>query len=210
MTAGIKRAFDFVLAIAGLLVLSPVLFLIYILVLVFDGRPGIFVQTRVGRRGRLFSLYKFRTMRPDNRELLVTSRDDQRVTTLGQHLRRYKLDELPQLLNVLKGEMSFVGPRPEVPKFVELFKAEYETILTIRPGVTDLASIIFKDESALLNAGGRDSEREYIDKVLPIKIRHNLEYVKKHGFFTDLSLIIKTVAAMVRRSGSTENPSAGL
>jgi len=200
MAAGIKRAFDLSMSIAGLLVLSPILLLISLVVLVMDGRPVFFAQTRVGRRGRPFSLYKFRTMSLDHGGLLVTSGTDRRVTAIGRRLRRYKLDELPQLVNVLKGEMSFVGPRPEVPRFVDKFKDEYEIILTLKPGVTDRASILFKDESSLLKGGEADSEQEYIEKILPIKIRHNLDYVNNHGFFTDLGLIARTLAAMVRPS----------
>lgn len=200
MAAGIKRVFDLSLSIAGLIVLSPLLLLISLVVLVMDGRPVFFAQTRVGRRGRPFSLYKFRTMSLDRGGLLVTSGTDRRVTAIGRRLRRYKLDELPQLVNVLKGEMSFVGPRPEVRRFVDKFKDEYEIILTLKPGVTDRASILFKDESSLLKGEEANSEQEYIEKILPIKIRHNLDYVNNHGFFTDLGLIARTLAAMVRPS----------
>ena len=196
-----KRTFDFTVALTGLIALSPFLLITAFLVLAIDGRPIIFTQNRVGRGGRLFPLYKFRTMRNDNRELLITSEGDSRVTAIGHWLRRYKMDELPQLLNVLKGEMSLVGPRPEVPRFVDLFKEEYDQILTIRPGVTDPASIKFRNESAIMAIHGNNTEDVYLEKIMPVKLKYNLDYVRDHNFVGDILLIANTVAIMFRPSG---------
>lgn len=194
----LKRAFDIVFSIVGLLVLMPLFFAIATAILLADKPPIFFTQARVGRRGCEFFLYKFRTMRGPVAGPLLTSGGDPRITPLGRWLRRYKLDELPQLVNVLKGDMSFVGPRPEVLKFVKIFQRDYEKILTVRPGLTDAASIRFKDESTLLT--GENPEDLYIGKVLPAKIKYYLDYVEHRNLAMDINLIFQTLAAIWRPS----------
>jgi lipopolysaccharide/colanic/teichoic acid biosynthesis glycosyltransferase len=189
-----KRLFDVVIAFAGLLLLSP-LFAVVSLFIKLDSRgPVFFHQERIGRNFKPFRIYKFRTMTADTqrRGSLITVEGDTRVTRVGRFLRTSKIDELPQLLNVLKGEMSLVGPRPEVGAYVQLFEADYRRLLTIRPGITDPASIRYSSEETLLSTS-QNWEEEYIGKVLPEKIKLSLEYVDNHTVATDLSLIVKTV-----------------
>lgn len=190
----LKRALDIIIAVPALFILSLPLLMIAGAIVATDGRPAIFTQARVGRFGKPFTLYKFRTMHPDGRGLELTSRNDGRITAIGGWLRRRKLDELPQLFNILKGEMSFVGPRPEVPKYVAIYPREYERILTVRPGLTDAASIEFKNESLFLES--TDPERIYIEQILPRKLELNLEYVNDHSLGGDLRLIFRTLAAL--------------
>jgi lipopolysaccharide/colanic/teichoic acid biosynthesis glycosyltransferase len=192
-----KRTFDLVLTAVGLVVLSPVLALVAVLVGVGSGRPVLFRQTRVGRGFRRFRIVKFRTMVADAERLggPLSVGADPRITRVGSALRRLKLDELPQLFNVLAGDMSLVGPRPEVPEYVERFRAEYEEILSLRPGLTDLASLKYRDESALL-AGAADPAGEYVRVILPDKIRLGREYVRRASVMLDLSIILRTIGAV--------------
>jgi lipopolysaccharide/colanic/teichoic acid biosynthesis glycosyltransferase len=192
-----KRTFDLVLTTLGLVVLSPILVLVAVLVGVGSGRPVLFRQTRVGRGFRRFRIVKFRTMVADAERLggPLSVGSDPRITRVGSALRRLKLDELPQLFNVLAGDMSLVGPRPEVPEYVERFRAEYEEILSIRPGLTDLASLKYRDESALL-AGAADPAGEYVRVILPDKIRLGREYVHRASVMLDLSIILRTIGAV--------------
>lgn len=195
----LKRIFDFVASFLGLIVLSPLFLVIAILIKLDDGGSVFFRQTRVGQYGKLFKIYKFRTM-VENAEKLgaqVTKGDDPRITRVGKFLRKYKLDELPQLINVLKGEMSLVGPRPEVPKFVKLFEEDYKEILQVKPGITDYASLEFKDENELLK-GVENPEEVYIKEILPKKIKFYKKYLKEISFTTDLKLILKTIWGIVR------------
>jgi len=194
-----KRLFDVVGAAAGLVVLSPLLLLAAVAVRLESGGPVIFRQTRVGRGFRFFSIYKFRTMTPDapRNGPQITAGSDARITRVGRILRHTKLDELPQLVNILRGDMSFVGPRPEVPRYVELFRRDYEVLLTVRPGITDLASIAFRHEAALLGAAA-DAEEEYVRRVLPEKIRLAREYLRRRSLGFDLALILKTVWSLAR------------
>ena len=188
-----KRALDLVLASAGLLAAAPLLLGTAALILLLDGRPVLFRQVRVGRGFTLFSIYKFRTMRADGGgPALTRGSGDPRVTRLGRALRRTKIDELPQLLNVLRGDMSLVGPRPEVPRFVELFRADYEEILTVKPGITDFAAIRFRDEAAVLD-GFADPEQGYVSSVLPEKLRLYRQYIGSVGLSTDLKILCATV-----------------
>jgi lipopolysaccharide/colanic/teichoic acid biosynthesis glycosyltransferase len=192
-----KRTFDVVVAAAGLVLLSPLLAAVALLVGVDGGRPVLFRQTRVGRGFRHFRIIKFRTMVPGAERLggALSVGEDPRITRVGRALRRSKLDELPQLVNVLAGEMSLVGPRPELPQYVEQFRADYEEILTLRPGLTDLASLKYRDESTLL-AAAVDPAAEYMRVILPDKIRLGREYVRRASMRLDLSIILRTFGAV--------------
>jgi lipopolysaccharide/colanic/teichoic acid biosynthesis glycosyltransferase len=188
-----KRLFDILAAIMSLLLLSPVLPLVALLIKLDSRGPIFFAQERVGKGFRPFLIYKFRTMVQDapHQGGPITFGDDARITRVGWLLRKTKLDELPQVINVLNGEMSLVGPRPEVPQYVQLFRKDYEEILQVRPGITDLASLKYRDEAALL-AKSKNPEQEYVEHVLPDKIKLAKEYVKKSSFLFDLGLILKT------------------
>jgi lipopolysaccharide/colanic/teichoic acid biosynthesis glycosyltransferase len=190
----IKRSLDIGVAAIGLLVLLPIMLLVAVLIKC-DSRGAVFFkQKRIGKDFRAFLMYKFRTMR-ENSELsgpVITVGDDSRITRIGRFLRKTKLDELPQLINVLKGEMSLVGPRPELPRFVELFQREYAEILTVRPGITDLASLKYHDEAKLMDQFP-NPEEEYLRSILPDKIRLAREYIDRSSIVFDLSLILRTV-----------------
>lgn len=190
-----KRIFDFVLSLAGLIILSPFFIVISILIRK-DGKGSIFFkQKRVGKNSKEFLIYKFRTMVPDAERLgtQITIGKDNRITRVGAFLRKYKLDELPQLINVLVGEMSLVGPRPEVPRYVNMYSEEQRKVLLVRPGITDLASIRYKDENDLLGSV-EDPEQFYINTIMPDKLKLNLEYIEKSNIFLDLFIILKTIA----------------
>jgi lipopolysaccharide/colanic/teichoic acid biosynthesis glycosyltransferase len=195
-----KRAFDFIMASVGLILLSPLLLVVAVLVKLDSTGPALFRQKRVGRGFRLFEIYKFRTMveAAPQRSPQLTIGHDPRITWMGRILRATKVDELPQLLNVLKGDMSFVGPRPEVPQYVDLFRSDYEEILRIRPGITDLASLKYRDESEVL-AQFSDPEQAYREKILPDKIRLAKEYLHQASFLFDLRLIGKTLLRVAAR-----------
>ncbi len=193
-----KRLFDLFFVIPGLIVLSPSLLIIALIIKLKDGGNVLFKQVRVGKHGKHFEVLKFRTMVLDAEKLgnKVTTGDDPRITPIGRVLRKYKLDELPQLINVLKGEMSLVGPRPEVPEFVAFYPEETRNIvLSVPPGMTDKASIEFVNENDLLS-GSEDPLSDYKNKVLPIKQKYYVEYVKERSLWLDFSLIIKTVIAI--------------
>ena len=178
----------------GLLLLFPLFVLVTILVKLDSKGPVFFMHERVGKNFKLFKICKFRTMKV-NRENIgpqVTVGGDKRITKLGKYLRKYKIDELPQLINVLKMEMSFVGPRPEVKKYVDLYKTEYEELLKIRPGITDPASIKYSKEEAVL-ALSENWEEDYVKRILPAKIKLSASYVDNCNIFTDIKLILKTV-----------------
>lgn len=188
-----KRAFDFVSALLGLVIVSPLLAIIAIAVKTSSAGPVFFRQTRVGRNFRLFRIVKFRTMHEGMDGPLITARGDKRVTSVGRILRRTKFDELPQLWNVLIGDMSLVGPRPEIPEYVERFREDYEEILNVRPGITDPASIEFRREEILL-AQSDNPETKYLSVILPKKLAMAREYVKTRTFFGDMVLILRTIA----------------
>jgi lipopolysaccharide/colanic/teichoic acid biosynthesis glycosyltransferase len=189
-----KRLFDIVISSIGLVVLSPLFAVVSILIKLDSPGPIFFRQERIGRNFKPFTIYKFRSMaaRKEGEGSLITVGGDRRVTRLGRVLRTSKVDELPQLFNVLKGEMSLVGPRPEVREYVRLFEEEYRRLLTIRPGITDPASIKYSAEETVLG-GSQNWEEEYVRKILPEKIKLSLEYVGNHTVVTDLKLIAKTV-----------------
>src|SRR5688572_21375099 len=189
----IKRAFDILVAVAGLVLLSPLYAIVAALVKLGSPGPHLFRQERIGRRFRPFTIYKFRTMRsvPELTQTMAMG-DDSRVTGIGRFLRRTKLDEVPQLINVLKGDMSLVGPRPELRQYVDRFRLDYEEILQVRPGMTDPASIKYRNESERL-AAAADPEAEYVGRILPDKIRLAREYVRRRSFVLDLVILAKTV-----------------
>lgn len=191
---GMKRGLDILVASLGLFFLLPIVFIILLAILVFDGRPVFFRQQRVGRLGRPFRIWKFRTMDSDPTlsGLRITVEGDPRISNLGRFLRRFKLDELPQLWNVILGEMSLVGPRPEVPAYVELYDEKQRQVLLMRPGITDPASILYRNESAILSEA-KDPERLYIDCIMPDKIRMNLEYASRANVLTDIYIILRTI-----------------
>ncbi len=193
-----KRLFDLFFVIPGLLVLAPVLIIIAILIKIKDGGNVLFKQVRVGKNGNNFEVLKFRTMVLNAEKLgdKVTTGDDPRITPIGHVLRKYKFDELPQLINVLKGEMSLVGPRPEVPEYVAFYPDDVrDIVLSVPPGMTDKASIEFVNENDILS-GSTDPVNDYKNKVLPIKLDFYVDYVKQRSLWLDFTLIIKTIAAI--------------
>ncbi|WP_441613324.1 MULTISPECIES: sugar transferase [unclassified Cupriavidus] len=195
----IKRLFDLVASAAGLLVMAPVFAAIAIAIKRESPGPVFFRQERVGLHGRTFHIHKFRTMvvSGEGKGPLITIGADRRITASGAFLRKYKLDELAQLIDVFTGEMSLVGPRPEVPKYVALYPADVrETVLSVRPGITDLASIEYKDENALLGKSA-DPERTYVEEVMPAKLRYCVEYVRNRSLWLDLRIIYRTVVAVL-------------
>ena len=196
----IKRLFDFSVAALGLLVLSPLLLAIALWIKLDSRGPVFFRQERVGRFGKPFLIYKFRTMvqAPPDNDRQITVGTDPRITRAGRWLRHAKLDELPQLIDVVTGRMSLVGPRPEVPRYVLKYPPEVRSkVLSVRPGTTDYASIHYRRESALL-ASAADPEREYVEVVMPEKLRYAVQYVDEASLATDLRLIALTLKALVR------------
>jgi lipopolysaccharide/colanic/teichoic acid biosynthesis glycosyltransferase len=195
----VKRAFDIAGAVGGLLMAFPLFAVVAILVKLDSPGPILFRQERIGRRFRRFRIYKFRTMALNAERTggPITCGEDPRITRVGKILRRTKLDELPQLINILNGDMSFVGPRPEVPQYVDLFRHEYAAILKVRPGLTDLASLKYRDEAKLLG-GSADPQEEYVRRILPDKLRLAREYIDQSSLWIDLSLIVKTLMQIGR------------
>jgi lipopolysaccharide/colanic/teichoic acid biosynthesis glycosyltransferase len=193
-----KRCFDLCATIAGLVVLSPLLLIVALLIKLDDGGPVFFRQQRVGRAGRRFRVWKFRTMIPDaeRRGGALTVGDDPRTTRVGRWLRRSKVDELPQLFNVLAGDMSLVGPRPEVPRYVARYTADQRRVLDLVPGITDPASIAYSRESELL-ARAPDPERYYVTAVMPDKIRINLTYAARATRWTDVKVVLETLGQLL-------------
>ena len=190
-----KRLFDIVCSFFGLVILSP-LFIFLSLWVGLSSRGGVFYkQQRVGLNGRDFTLYKFRSMATgsDKKGLLTVGSKDSRITKAGYFIRKYKLDELPQLFNVLKGDMSFVGPRPEVRKYVDMYSEEQRRVLSVRPGITDIASMKYRNENDLL-AKAENPEQYYIDVIMPDKLALNLNYIDTRNFFRDIKLIFRTIA----------------
>ncbi len=196
----IKRIFDFIFSLLGIIILLP-LFIIISLLVIFNSPGGIFyLQTRVGKNSKDFKLFKFRTMKidSDKKGLLTIGNMDSRITRIGLWLRKYKLDELPQLFNVFLGDMSLVGPRPEVRKYVDLYSSEQKKVLSVKPGITDNASIEYADENELLSKQA-DPEKFYISKVMPAKLKINLEYISNQSVAEDFRIIIKTFLRIFRK-----------
>lgn len=204
-----KRIFDLVASLAGLVLLLPVFLLVAILIKRDSAGPVFYRQTRIGRGGEPFRIHKFRTMAPDTsaNNLQLTVGADPRITRTGQWLRKYKLDELPQLIDVVRGKMSLVGPRPEVPRYVEHYsRKQKDIVLSVRPGITDNASIEYRDENDIL-AESDDPEQDYIEKILPIKLEYYLRYVSKRSMMGDIAIILRTFRAVLRYFSKQVDPS---
>lgn len=196
----LKRLFDITCSLIILLTFSPV-FIVIALFIVIDSEGGVFFnQIRVGKNNVDFSLYKFRTMSvgSDKKGQITIGNNDSRITKVGLVLRKYKLDEFPQLLNILNGEMSIVGPRPEVRKYVKLYTKKQLNVLSVKPGLTDYASLEYINESEILG-NSEDPNHTYINEVMPIKLELNLKYISKISFITDLSLIFKTIIRILTK-----------
>jgi lipopolysaccharide/colanic/teichoic acid biosynthesis glycosyltransferase len=195
-----KRIFDIVTAILGLIILLPIFLLIAALIRIDSKGPVFFLQQRIGKDGIPFLLFKFRTMHVGSEQgtAITVGNRDPRITRVGYYLRKIKLDEVPQLINVVKGEMSFVGPRPEVKKFVDLYTPEQRKVLEVVPGMTDYASILFRNENELL-AGKSDPIVYYIEHIMPKKLQMNLEYVNDNNVWIDLKIIVRTLLVIFRK-----------
>lgn len=195
-----KRLFDIIVSFVLILCLLPVLAILYIIIKLDSPGNVIFVQNRVTRNNKIFKIYKFRSM-VENAEKLGSSVavvNDKRITRVGKFMRKLRLDEIPQLFNILKGDLSFVGTRPEIPKYVNLYTPEMYATLLLPAGVTSLASILYKNESELLNKSSNIDDT-YINKILPEKMKYNLEYIKKVSFWYDIKMIIKTVVEVIKK-----------
>lgn len=195
-----KRAFDLFFTIIGLLVLSP-FFLIIVFLVKFDSKGGSFYfQKRVGQNNKDFVLIKFRTMEidSDKKGLITIGNNDARITKIGYYLRKYKIDELPQLINVFWGEMSLVGPRPEVRKYVNLYTIEQKKVLSVQPGITDFASIKFRNENEIL-AKSANPNKCYVEDIMPEKLKLNIIYIEKMSLVTDFKIIIFTIISVIKK-----------
>lgn len=188
------RVVDFLFSFIGLILLSPIFLIIAVLIKFSSIGPIFYKQLRIGLNGAEFEVYKFRTMRlnADKSGLITVGGRDPRVTSIGYFLRKYKLDELPQLVNVLSGDMSLVGPRPEVKKYVDLYTQEQRKVLSIRPGISDWASIYYRDENVILGKS-TDPEKDYIEKVMPDKLHYNLIYIHNYGVVEYFKIIFTTI-----------------
>ncbi len=193
-----KRLFDIICSAIGIVILSPLFVILWIAVKLESKGPALFLQTRVGKNNHDFKLYKFRTMYLDSesRGQLTVGMRDPRITKVGYTLRKYKLDELPQLFNVLLGDMSLVGPRPEVRKYVNYYTEEQLKVLSVRPGITDIASIQFINENELL-AAAENPEQYYIEHIMPQKLALNLKYINSNLLLKDVGLILKTIFKII-------------
>ncbi|MFM2325738.1 sugar transferase [Brachymonas denitrificans] len=198
LSLALKRLFDIAASCIGLLLLAPVLLGIAVWIKRDSPGPVFFRQQRIGRHGEPFRIYKFRSMRQDNAGLQITVGADDRITRSGHFIRAYKLDELPQLINVLLGDMSIVGPRPEVPRYVALYPADVRAeVLSVRPGITDLASVQYRSESTLL-AQSSNPEQTYVDTILPAKLALCRQYVRERSFWLDLRIIGMTLGILLK------------
>lgn len=194
-----KRLFDIFISLIGTIFLLPFLFLISLLI-VIDSKGGVFYkQIRVGKDGKDFYLFKFRSMRTDadKKGLLTVGGRDPRITRMGYYIRKYKIDELPQLLNVLRGDMSLVGPRPEVRKYVNLYNSLQMLVLSVQPGITDYASIEYSNENEILGKA-LDPEKTYIEEIMPAKLQLNLKYIAEKGLLTDVKIIFRTLLKILK------------
>lgn len=194
MNKFLKRSFDLISSLIGFIILLPIFLIISLLIKIDSKGPILFKQKRVGKDGSIFEILKFRTMVVNAEKLgkQITVGKDNRITKVGKNLRKYKLDELPQLINVIKGDMSLVGPRPEVPKYVDLYNNEQKKVLSVRPGITDYASLKYSDENQLLGTVD-NPEKYYIEVIMQDKLALNLEYIKNNNAFNDILIIFKTI-----------------
>lgn len=195
----LKRTFDIFAALIGIIILLPFFIIICSIIIINSGFPIFYLQTRVGKNNVDFKLFKFRTMYTDadKKGLLTVGGRDPRVTAIGYYLRKYKLDELPQLFNVLFGSMSLVGPRPEVRKYVDMYTSEQKQVLNAKPGITDYASLEYINENELL-AASSNPEETYINEIMPAKLKLNMKYIDKQGLMTDLKIILQTITKIIR------------
>ncbi|MBC7814995.1 MAG: sugar transferase [Burkholderiales bacterium] len=193
-----KRAFDVLMSAVALLLLSPVMIALVVWIRVTSPGPALYRAVRIGRYGEPFTLYKFRSMvaDADRNGPGITTSGDTRITPIGRFLRRTKLDELPQFLNVLRGDMSLVGPRPEDPRYVALYSPQQREVLKLRPGITSLASVQYLDEEALLT--GDDWETRYVQEVMPAKLALDLQYAQNPSLWADIVILWRTVVAVLR------------
>lgn len=196
----LKRLFDVVLSLIGLITILPILLIIAIIIKLDSKGPVLFIQGRVGKNNKDFNIYKFRTMRVESNKkgLLTLGNNDARVTKIGYFLRRYKIDELPQLINIIKGDMSFVGPRPELRYYVKFYNDDDMKIFQVRPGITGLASLKYRNEVELLKAA-KNPEEFFIKTIIPDKLKYNKDYIKRQNFFFDLKLIGLTLIKVVTK-----------
>ncbi|EGF51592.1 bacterial sugar transferase [Bacteroides fluxus YIT 12057] len=193
------RFFDFIFSLLGIILLSPAFFILYFAIRLESKGGGFYKQLRVGLNDRDFYVYKFRSMRigADKQGLITIGGRDPRITRIGYFIRKYKLDELPQLFNVLKGDMSLVGPRPEVRKYVDLYTDEQRKVLSVRPGITDYASIEYVDEDTILGQAD-DADKAYIEQILPDKIRYNMKYINHRSVKEYFKIIFLTIWSIIR------------
>jgi lipopolysaccharide/colanic/teichoic acid biosynthesis glycosyltransferase len=198
---GIPRWADATIAAIGLIVAAPVIAVLALAVAVSSGLPVFFHQKRVGQRGRMFDLYKLRTMKPSAEGPQITSRNDMRITRLGGFLRRTKLDELLTLWNVLRGDMALVGPRPEVPRYVNLENPKWQAVLKVRPGITDPVTLRLRNEEELLARVRGDSEKYYLNELQPSKLKGYVAYLEKRTWRSDFSVLWQTIVELGTRSG---------
>jgi lipopolysaccharide/colanic/teichoic acid biosynthesis glycosyltransferase len=194
----VKRLFDITSSCTGLILLSPVFLFLAVWIKLDSKGPVFFRQVRVGKNGKDFKIYKFRSMRrgADKKGLITVGGRDPRITRSGYYIRKYKLDELPQLINVFVGDMSIVGPRPEVRKYVNLYTADQLKVLSVKPGITDMASIKYRNENELLEKSD-DPDKMYIEVIMPDKLKHNLEYIKNKSFLYDIKLTFLTFKKII-------------
>ena len=192
------RVADLLFSLIGLIVLSPVILLFALLIVIDDFGSPLYIQERVGINGTTFKLLKLRSMKNRSAGLLISTSNDSRITAIGKFIRKYKIDELPQLLNVLVGSMSIVGPRPEVSKYVHLYSENQRKVLLVRPGITDYASITFKNENEILG-NSQDPESTYINYILPRKLRLNMIWIRNKSLFTYFDCIFRTLFRILLR-----------
>lgn len=195
-----KRIFDIVMSVFLIVLFSPLLLATFIVIKLDSPGKALFLQDRVTQNGKIFKVFKFRTM-VENAENLgsqVTTGEDPRITKCGRWLRKFRIDEIPQLFNILKGELSFVGVRPEVPKYVNKYTPEMFATLLLPAGVTSMTSIMYKDESKLLE-GAENPDKTYVEEILPEKMKYNLEYIKNFNFWYDIKVMVKTVFAVIKK-----------
>lgn len=195
-----KRIFDIVMSVFLIVLFSPLLLATFIVIKLDSPGKALFLQDRVTQNGKIFKVFKFRTM-VENAESLgsqVTTGEDPRITKCGRWLRKFRIDEIPQLFNILKGELSFVGVRPEVPKYVNKYTPEMFATLLLPAGVTSMTSIMYKDESKLLE-GAENPDKTYVEEILPEKMKYNLEYIKNFNFWYDIKVMVKTVFAVIKK-----------